>query len=94
MMIATGAPQHEERWLHALAILGLQPHRRHRHHCSPLCSTRALSLGSLEEDDVAKGGDVSDFTEAQRKMVADQHEFYLGKYPRVGKIKSPYYGFK
>jgi predicted heme/steroid binding protein len=47
--------------------------------------TRALTLGSLRPEDVASR-DVSDFTEAQRAAMAQQHEFYRSKYPRVGTL--------
>jgi predicted heme/steroid binding protein len=51
-------------------------------------STRALTKGSLEDEDVERGGDISDFDEARCKALADQHEFYTTKYgPRVGVIK-------
>lgn len=50
-------------------------------------STRALTLGSLDPADVEKGWDVSDFNEQLQKAVKEQHEFYRGKYPVVGKIK-------
>lgn len=49
-------------------------------------STRCLALGSLDEEDLAKGGDVSDFTPEQRKQLEEQHKFYREKYPRVGRI--------
>lgn len=48
-------------------------------------STRALSLGSLEEDDLYRI-DISDFTAQQHKALKEQHEFYLGKYVLVGRI--------
>lgn len=48
-------------------------------------STRALSIGSLEEDDLYRV-DISDFTPEQHKAVKEQHDFYLGKYVLVGRI--------
>jgi hypothetical protein len=50
-------------------------------------STRALSLGSMEEKDLYSA-DISDFTEAQLRAVKEQHDFYLGKYTLVGRIKA------
>ena len=49
-------------------------------------STRALALGSLEPADIGST-DISHFTEAQMNAVKEQHDFYLGKYPRVGRLK-------
>lgn len=54
-------------------------------------STRALALGSLEADDISRGGDTSDFNERQCKSLKEQHDFYRGKYPRVGRLKDPGY---
>lgn len=48
-------------------------------------STRALSLGSLEPRDI-NDWRIDDFTEAQMGSLKEQHEFYLGKYPKVGVI--------
>ena len=48
-------------------------------------STRALSLGSLSEEDVYKT-DVSDFDDKQKQLLLEQHAFYVGKYPRVGRV--------
>ena len=47
--------------------------------------TRALTLGSLDKDDVQRR-DVSDFDAQKRKLMQEQHEFYAGKYPRVGTL--------
>jgi hypothetical protein len=47
-------------------------------------STRCLALGSLDETDLARGGDVADFNEQQLGMLKEQHTFYKDKYPRVG----------
>lgn len=52
-------------------------------------STRALTLGSLDPKDIYEKTDTDDFNEQQIKALKEQHEFYLGKYPRVGKIKKP-----
>lgn len=49
-------------------------------------ATRALTLGSLDQEDLAKGGDCSDFNEARLGELRGQHEFYLGKYVLVGKV--------
>jgi hypothetical protein len=49
-------------------------------------ATRALALGSLDDGDLARGGDVADFDDRQRAALREQHDFYLGKYPRVGRI--------
>jgi membrane-associated progesterone receptor component len=51
-------------------------------------STRALSLGSLETTDWARRGDVSDFSPEQHVELLDRHAFYMGKYPRIGKLMS------
>ena len=51
-------------------------------------STRALALGSLDESDVARGDDVSDFNEWQREELTGRILFYLEKYPAVGKLGS------
>ena len=48
-------------------------------------STRALSIGSLTKEDI-DNTDLSDFTPHQLKQVLEQHSFYVGKYPRVGRI--------
>ena len=51
------------------------------------CS-RALTLGSLDKADVARGDDVADFDAAQRSALFKQHAFYAEKYgPRVGKLR-------
>ena len=47
--------------------------------------SRALALGSLEADDVARGDDVADFTRAQAQELADRVAFYEAKYARVGR---------
>ena len=52
-------------------------------------STRALSIGSLSQEDVDRA-DVSDFTPKQLDLVLEQHAFYVGKYPRVGVIAGAY----
>jgi len=49
-------------------------------------STRPLSLGSMSQADLDRGGDVSDFTPQQMKAMQEQHEFYKGKYPLVGRL--------
>lgn len=52
-------------------------------------STRALALGSLDEGDVRRGGDVSDFpaSETYMNLLREQEAFYSGKYPAVGVIR-------
>jgi predicted heme/steroid binding protein len=47
-------------------------------------STRALTLGTLDGDDVERAGDTSDFTPQQLGMLDEQKKFYAEKYPRVG----------
>lgn len=49
-------------------------------------STRCLALGSLDEADLKLGGYTGDFTAEQLKALEEQHQFYLGKYPVVGKL--------
>jgi membrane-associated progesterone receptor component len=49
-------------------------------------STRALALGTLDDEDVARGDDVSDFDDWQRKELKGRILFYLEKYPAVGKL--------
>jgi hypothetical protein len=50
-------------------------------------ATRSLALGSLKEEDLARGGDVSG---VDAEQVQQQHKFYLEKYgPPVGKLPSP-----
>jgi hypothetical protein len=44
-------------------------------------STRSLALGSLKQEDLERGGDVSG---VDAKTVQEQHEFYSGKYKLVG----------
>ncbi len=52
--------------------------------------TRALSLGSLEEQDIEKRHDVSDFDEAQREEMNDRIVFYRQKYgPKVANLERP-----
>jgi membrane-associated progesterone receptor component len=46
-------------------------------------STRALALGTLSPDAIDNWR-TADFTADQRVALAEQHAFYLGKYPRVG----------
>lgn len=48
--------------------------------------TRALTLGSLAAENVARGEDVSDFDEAQRAALVEQHKFYADKYPLAGRL--------
>lgn len=48
--------------------------------------TRALSLGSLDVKDLDRR-DVGDFDAQKRKLMQEQHEFYAGKYPRVGTLE-------
>lgn len=48
-------------------------------------STRSLTIGSMEEDDLYRI-DISDFTAEQHKSLKEQHDFYLGKYVLVGRI--------
>jgi len=45
--------------------------------------TRALTLGSLDNEDV-NSLDISDFDANFFNMMIEQHAFYLKKYPRVG----------
>lgn len=52
-------------------------------------ATRSLALGSMDEVDLARGGDVSDFNAEQRGAVAEQHAFYKGKYTLVGHLVQP-----
>lgn len=52
-------------------------------------STRALTLGVLDQKDIERGGDISDFNEQQRGSLATQQTFYRTKYPLVGKLKYP-----
>ena len=49
-------------------------------------STRALALGTLDDADVARGDDVSDFNDWQQKELNGRILFYLEKYPAVGKL--------
>jgi len=47
-------------------------------------ATRSLSLGSLTQEDLALGGDVTD---VPPETVLEQYNFYNGKYgPAVGKL--------
>jgi len=50
-------------------------------------ATRALTLGSLDDKDIYERTDTDDFNEQQLKALKEQHDFYLNKYPRIGKIK-------
>lgn len=50
-------------------------------------ATRSLALGTLSDDDLARSDDTADFDDEQMKLLTDQHDFYLGKYPRVGRVK-------
>ena len=47
-------------------------------------SSRALSLGSLEKDDIELGDMVEDFDEQQLKALRGQVAFYENKYVRAG----------
>lgn len=49
-------------------------------------SSRALALGSLLQADIDAGGDVSDFTDDQRRALQEQHDFYRGKYVLYGRL--------
>ncbi len=49
-------------------------------------STRALTLGSLEQSDIARS-DISDFTPQQLEAVEEQRAFYAGKYKLAGKLR-------
>ena len=51
-------------------------------------STRALALGSLEENDIERGDDVSDFIDWQQQELEKRILFYLEKYPAVAKLGS------
>jgi membrane-associated progesterone receptor component len=50
-------------------------------------ATRSLALGSLEESDLALGGDTRSFNQDQLAQLTDQHDFYLEKYPLVGLLE-------
>lgn len=49
-------------------------------------STRALALGTLDNQDVSMGGHVEDLTETQKTAVLKQLDFYRSKYKRVGRL--------
>lgn len=49
-------------------------------------STRALTLGSLDEKDT-RSTDISDFTPQQAAAAEEQRVFYAGKYKLVGKLR-------
>ena len=46
--------------------------------------TRALALGSLDEKDIERGKDVSDFNIKQQQELMNRIQFYLEKYVAVG----------
>jgi len=58
---------------------------RHNRTCAGKDSTRSLSLGSLEEGDLGRW-DTEGFDEAALRNLAEQHEFYLNKYVKVGEL--------
>lgn len=49
-------------------------------------STRALTLGVLDQDDV-ESRDLSDFGPREWELLEQQHAFYKNKYPKVGWYK-------
>ena len=46
--------------------------------------TRALALGSLDDKDIERGKDVSDFNIKQQQELMNRIQFYLEKYVAVG----------
>ena len=50
-------------------------------------ATRSLALGSLDHVDLERGDDIADFTPQQLEALREQHAFYKGKYPRVGRLR-------
>ena len=49
--------------------------------------TRALALGSLDEKDIERGKDVSDFNIKQQQELMNRIQFYLEKYVAVGLVQ-------
>ena len=49
--------------------------------------TRALALQSVDEAEIARGDDVSDFTAEQHETVRLRIRFYLDKFAKVGELE-------
>lgn len=53
--------------------------------------SRALALGTLEADEIARGDDVADLNPRQLQELEDRVRFF-GKYPIVGRLREPVLG--
>jgi len=49
--------------------------------------SRALALGSLDPDDISKGDDVADFSDADHEELRERVRFYRNKYQTVGVLE-------